>query len=218
MTKVEIENGLNPIRGQVMNISHLLPVGAKYFTIEAKDVDLKFNERKNEIAQNPQAPDVITNRSPRAILVQDHSVLSQEFAFDVEGNRVVIFNKGLSDESTANVVAGNTPFGQVSDDAMKDALRGELRIFANGIKTVTKVNVLNQNELDRWTALQKQIERYCDSLRSTIAANKKKAQEYQEAIEKFKPEVDLTDKAGFTVEVSEQLWQTKQKPCLVPKT
>jgi len=203
MTKVEIEAGLNPIRGQVMNISHLLPVGAKYFTVEPKEVDLKFNERKNEIVQNPQAPDLITNRGPRAILVQDHSVLSQEFAFDVEGNRVVIFNKGLADESTANVVAGNTPFGQVSDDAMKDALRGELRIFANGIKTVTKVNVLNQNELDRWDALKKQIERYCDSLRSTIAANKKKAQEYQEAIDKFKPEVDLTDKSGFTVEVSE---------------
>lgn len=203
MTKVEIEAGLNPIRGQVMNISHLLPVGAKYFTVEPKDVDLKFIERKNEIAQNPQAPDLITNRGPRAILVQDHSVLSQEFAFDVEGNRVVIFNKGMADESTANVVAGNTPFGQVSDDAMKDALRGELRIFANGIKTVTKVNVLNQNELDRWEALKKQIERYCDSLRSTIAANKKKAQEYQESIDKFKPEVDLTDKSGFTVEVSE---------------
>lgn len=203
MTKVEIEQGLNPIRGQVMNISHLLPVGAKYFTIEPKDVDLKFIERKNEIAQNPQAPDLITNRGPRAILVQDHSVLSQEFAFDVEGNRVVIFNKGMADESTANVVAGSTPFGQVSDDAMKDALRGELRIFANGIKTVTKVNALNQNELDRWEALKKQIERYCDSLRSTIAANKKKAQEYQEAIDKFKPEVDLTDKSGFAVEVSE---------------
>lgn len=203
MTKVEIEQGLNPIRGQVMNISHLLPVGAKYFTIEPKDVDLKFIERKNEIAQNPQAPDLITNRGPRAILVQDHSVLSQEFAFDVEGNRVVIFNKGMADESTANVVAGSTPFGQVSDDAMKDALRGELRIFANGIKTVTKVNALNQNELDRWEALKKQIERYCDSLRSTIAANKKKAQEYQEAIDKFNPEVDLTDKSGFTVEVSE---------------
>lgn len=203
MTKVEIEAGLNPIRGQVMNISHLLPVGAKYFTVEPKDVDLKFTERKNEIAQNPQAPDLITNRGPRAILVQDHSVLSQEFAFDVEGNRVVIFNKGMADESTANVVAGNTPFGQVSDDAMKDALRGELRIFANGIKTVTKVNVLNQNELDRWEALKKQIERYCDSLRSTIAANKKKAQEYQESIDKFKPEVDLTDKSGFTVDVNE---------------
>ena len=80
---------------------------------------------------------------------------------------------------------------------------GLAEAFANGIKTVTKVNVLNQNELDRWEALKKQIERYCDSLRSTIAANKKKAQEYQESIDKFKPEVDLTDKSGFAVEVSE---------------
>jgi hypothetical protein len=203
MTKVEIEAGLNPIRGQVMNISHLLPVGAKYFTIEPKDVDLKFTERKNEIAQNPQSPDLITNRGPRAILVQDHSVLSQEFAFDVEGNKVVIFNKDQADESRANIVTGNTPFGQISDDAMRDALRGESRIFANGMKTVAKADALNQAELDRWVALRNQIERYCDSLRSTIAANKKKAQEYQQAIDKFKPEVDMTDKSGFTVEVTE---------------
>lgn len=203
MTKIEIEAGLNPIRGQVMNISHLLPVGAKYFTIEPKDVDLKFTEHKNEIAQNPQSPDLITNRGPRAILVQDHSVLSQEFAFDVEGNKVVIFNKDQADESRASIVTGNTPFGQISDDAMRDALRGESRIFANGMKTVTKANALNQAELDRWVALKNQIERYCDSLRSTIAANTKKAQEYQQAIDKFKPEVDMTDKSGFTVDVTE---------------
>ena len=65
MTKVEIEAGLNPIRGQVMNISHLLPVGAKYFTVEPKDVDLKFVERKNEIAQNPKLPIL----SPTVVLV-----------------------------------------------------------------------------------------------------------------------------------------------------
>lgn len=192
----EIEMGLSGIRGQVMNISTLLPVGSKYYSVSVKDVDLQFNDRKIEIQNNPKAPDLITNRGPRAILVTDHSVLSQIFDYDVEGNRVLVFNKGLADESTANVVAGSESFfGQTSDDAMKDAIHGEPRIFANGIKTVQKANILNNNELERWIALDKKIQSYIDSLRSTIAANKKKGEEYQEAqknLEKCRPEVDMS--------------------------
>jgi len=203
MASIEIESGLNNVRGQVMNISHMLPVGAKFFQVEGKDIDLKFNERKNEIMQTPNSPELYLNRGPRAIIVQDHSVLSQEFTFDIEGNKVVIFNKDQKDESRANIVAGNTPFGQISDDAMRDALRGEPRIFANGKKTVQTANVLNRAELDRLTAMIKQLERYCDSLRSTIASNLKKAEEYEKAIADFKPEFDMTDKSGFTVEVTE---------------
>lgn len=190
-TTVEVENNLNSVRGQVINISRTLPTGAQYFTVEGKDVDLKFNDMKNQLMQNPQSPDLITNRGPRAIVVLGHSVLSQAFDQDIDGNNVVIFNKGLSDESRAAIVAGGVNFGQTTDDAMKDALRGELRIFADGIKTVTKANALNQAELDRWVALKNQIDRYCDSIRSTIASNKKKALDYQDAINKFKPEVDL---------------------------
>ena len=201
MTNIEMENNLNPVRGQVMNISRMIPTGAQYFTVEGKDVDLKFNDTKNQLLQNPQSPDLITNRGPRAIVVTGHSVLSQEFAQDIDGNNVVIFNKGMSDESRAAIVAGGSTFGQTTDDAMKDALRGELRIFADGIKTVTKANSLNQAELDRWIALKNQIERYCDSLRSTIASNKKKALDYQDAISKFKPEVELgTGAVSVTVE------------------
>jgi hypothetical protein len=190
-TTVEVENNLNSVRGQVMTISRTLPTGAQYFTVEGKDVDLKFNDMKNQLMQNPQSPDLITNRGPRAIVVLGHSVFSQAFDQDIDGNNVVIFNKGMSDESRAAIVAGGVNFGQTTDDAMKDALRGELRIFADGIKTVTKANALNQAELDRWVALKNQIDRYCDSIRSTIASNKKKALDYQEAINKFKPEVDL---------------------------
>lgn len=202
MTIIETENSLNPVRGQVMNISRMLPTGAQYFTVEAKDVDLKFEERKNTILQNPQCPDLIMNRGPRMVVVKGHSVLSQEFTVDMDGSNVVIFNKGKEDESRAPIVAGSQAFGQTTDDAMKDALRGELRIFADGIKTVTKANQCNQMELDRWIAEGERIKRYCDSLRSTINANKKKALDYQEAINKFKPEVNM-EPGSVTVTVEE---------------
>jgi hypothetical protein len=194
MTKVEMDNILNPIRGQVMNISRSLPTGAQYFTVAANDVDKKFAERKQQIDANPASPEIITNRGPRVIVMRGHSVVSQDFAQDVDGNSVVIFNKGQEDETKAPIIVSGSQstFGQTTDDAMKDALRGETRIFADGIKTATKANMLNQNELARWEAMKKLCESYCDTLRSAIASNKKKAEDYKEAILKYKPDLDLT--------------------------
>ena len=201
MTQVEIDNLLNPIRGQVMNISRTLPTGAQYFTVEAVDVDKTFEERRDQVNSNPKCPDLIMNRGPRVITMKGHSVISQDFSQDIDGNNVVIFNKGMGDETKAAIVSGGSTFGQTTDDAMKDAIRGEIRIFADGIKTATKANMLNQNELDRWAAEKARIERYMDSIRSAIASNKKKAEDYKAAIAKFKPEVDLDGGSSIAVTV-----------------
>lgn len=204
MTQIEIDNLLAPIRGQVMNISRTLPTGAQYFTVEANNVDKKFEERKNMIDSNPSCPDIITNRGPRVVVLRGHSVISQDFAQDLDGNSVVIFNKGQNDETKAPIIMSGSQatFGQTTDDAMKDALRGETRIFADGIKTATKANQLNQNELARWEAMKKLCESYCDSLKSAIASNKKKAEDYKEAILKYKPDLDLTGAGETSVTVT----------------
>lgn len=205
MTQIEIDNLLNPIRGQVMNISRTLPTGAQYFTVEANNVDKKFEERKNQIDSNPSCPDIITNRGPRVVVLRGHSVISQDFGQDLDGNSVVIFNKGQNDETKAPIIVSGSQagFGQTTDDAMKDALRGETRIFADGIKTAMKANQLNQNELARWEAMKKLCDSYCDSLRSAIASNKKKAEDYKESILKYKPDPDLagTGETSITVTV-----------------
>lgn len=205
MTQVEINNLLDPIRGQVMNISRTLPTGAMYFTVSASDFDKQFAGKKAQIDSNPMSPEIITNRSPRVIVMRGHSVVSQDFAQDLDGNNVVIFNKGIEGEETmaSIIVSGNpTTFGQTTDDAMKDALRGEIRIFADGIKTATKANQLNQNELARWEAMKKLCESYCDTIRSAIASNKKKAEDYKEAILKYKPDLDLTGAGEKSVTVT----------------
>lgn len=204
MTQVEIENNLNPIRGLVMNISRALPTGAQYFTVEGVDVDKTFEERKSTILTNPKSPELIMNRGPRVITMKGHSVISQDFELDIDGSNVVVFNKGLSDESKAPIVAGGATFGQTTDDAMKDAIRGELRVFADGIKTATKANQLNQKELDRWMAEKARIDRYCDSIRSAIASNTKKAEDYKAAIAKFKPEVELAGEAPIHVTIEDE--------------
>lgn len=204
MTQIEIDNLLSPIRGQVMNISRTLPTGSQYFTVEANNVDKKFEERKSQIDSNPQSPEIITNRGPRVIVLRGHSVISQDFAQDLDGNSVVIFNKGQNDETKAPIIVSGSQatFGQTTDDAMKDALRGEIRIFADGIKTATKANQLNQNELARLEGLKKWIDSCCDTLRSAIASNKKKAEDYKEAIMKYKPEIDITGAGDTSVTVT----------------
>ena len=186
MTPQEIENHLNPIRPQVMSISQALPTGSQYFTVEANDVDKKYKERKDQISSNPTSPELITNRSPRVVIMKTHNVISQYFAEDLDGNSVILFNKGLGDETRATIVTGAStiPF-QTTDDAMKDALRGEPRIFADAIKTCTKANILNQNELDRLTALDNWCKSCMDSIRSAIASNKKKAEEYKDYLDKM---------------------------------
>lgn len=191
MAQKELEIQLDPIRGQVMNISRMLPTGAKYYTIESKDVDKTFEERKNQILTNPTSPELIFNRSPRVIVVMDHSVVSQSFKTDLEGNKVVVFNEGAADQAQATIVAGGVNFGVASDEAMKDALRGQLRIFADGIKICTKANALNNSELERTIAERDRLNGIIDSIKSAISSNKKKVEEYQAVVNKFKPEIDL---------------------------
>ena len=126
----EIEIALDPIRGQVMNISRMLPTGAKFYTIESKDVDQQFEKKKSNLMANPTSPEFLVNRSPRVIHVKDHSVITQQFKTDIEGNRVVVFNPDTDDSAQATVVAGDVTFGQATDEAMKDALHGQNRVFA----------------------------------------------------------------------------------------
>ena len=203
MTQIEIENNLNPIRGQVMSISRALPTGSQYFTVEAAEVDKKYNENKERISSNPTSPDLITNRGPRVIVMKSHNVITQEFTQDIDGNSVVVFNKSLGDETRAAIVSGAAVPFQTTEEAMKDSLRGETRIFADAIKTATMANVLNKNELDRLEALKAWCERCADSVRSAIASNKKKAEDYKAALAKMKDTVDLLSDGPMQVTIED---------------
>ena len=192
MTEKEIDITLDPIRGQVMNISRMLPTGGKYYTVESTDIDQTFENRRNEIMSNPKSPEFIANRSPRVIVVKDHTVFDQKFDVDIDGNTVVVFNKGTKEEAQATIIAGSSNFGLTTDEAMDDAIHGRsVRIFADGIKTTTRANQLNAAELAR---VEQQIKYWTskkDAIQSAIASNTKKVKEYQDAIAKFKPDVDL---------------------------
>jgi hypothetical protein len=195
----EIENILDPVRGQVMNISRMLPTGAKFYTIESKDIDQQYEKKKQNLLANPTSPEFLANRSPRVIHIKDHSVITQQFKTDMEGNRVVVFNPDTDDSAQATVVAGDVTFGQATDEAMKDALQGQSRVFANGVKICTKANAINQCELDRVNEQIKYWNAIKDSIQSAIASNKKKVDEYLAQVEKFKQPIDVKEGNSVTV-------------------
>ena len=203
MNNKEIETMLDPVRGQVRAISAMLPTGSKFYTIESKDIDQQFEKKKAALMANPGSPDLMLNRSPKVIVVKDHSVLTQAFKTDVNGNRVMVFNPDTEDEAQAAVIADVTGFGQATDEAFKDALKGQPRIFASGVKTATKANVINRIELDRINAAIDSLKRMKDSLESAIAANTKKVQEYEAQIAAYKQPVDVVGDGSVSVVVTE---------------
>ena len=198
-----IESALDPIRGQVRAISAMLPVGSKYYTVNAKDIDQAFAKKQAQIQADPRSPEMILNRSPRVIIVRDHSVIEQTFKTDVDGTKMVVFNPNTDDEANATIVAGDMNVFQTTDEAFTSALNGQRPIFANGVKTATRANVLNQSELDRLVEVRKTIDGYIDSLKSAIASNTKKVKDYEESILKFKQPVDLGASGPVHVVVTE---------------
>lgn len=203
MNNREIDIQLDPIRGQVRAISTMLPVGSKYYTVASKDVDQGYEKKKAAIMANPSSPDLILNRPIKVIVLRDHSVITQTFKTDINGNKVVVFNPETEDEAQAAVVAGDVTFAQTTDEALKDALKGQPRIFASGVKTATKINSINRCEVERVTAMIDQLKRVKDSLESAIASNTKKVQEYEEAVAAFKQPVDMSGDGSVHVVVTE---------------
>lgn len=188
--------------GQISALgSHL---GGKYFKAAAKETWTDFDNQKRTAELNPENGGFILNRSPRKFEVRDFDVIAQTIKTNpIDGTTCVVFNPGLDSEAEATIVAGEIGFGQTTDEALLEALKGEKRIFANGPKLLNKVNDLNQHELDRLTALIKALNAQKDSIISTMKANEKKVNDYEEALAKSKAvlKTATTDSGTVSIQV-----------------
>lgn len=186
--------------GQISALgSHL---GGKYFKAAAKETWTDFDNQKRTAELNPENGGFILNRSPRKFEVRDFDVIAQTIKTNpIDGTTCVVFNPGLDSEAEATIVAGEIGFGQTTDEALLEALKGEKRIFANGPKLLAKVNDLNQHELDRLTALIKALNAQKDSIISTMKANEKKVNDYEEALSKSKAALKTTSTDSGTVSI-----------------
>lgn len=193
-------NAVTENLGQISVLgSHL---GGKYFKAAAKETWTDFDNQKRAAELNPENGGFILNRSPRKFEVRDFDVIAQTIRTNpIDNTTCVVFNPGLDSEAEATIVAGEMGFGQTTDEALLEALKGEKRIFANGPKLLAKVNDLNQHELDRLTALIKALNAQKDSIISTMKANEKKVNDYEEALSKSKAALKTTSTDSGTVSI-----------------
>ena len=185
--------------GQISHLGSLL--GAKYFTLEGKDTWTDFEKKLREIQLNPKSPELILNRSPRKFEIRDFDVIKQEIRTNPLTNVTsVVFNPGMKTEAEASIVAGNA-FTPVSDEVIAAALTpgAAKRIFANGRSLLQKVNTANQQQVDLITVLIKDLQAQKDSIISTMKANEKKVNEYEENLLNSRKELESTDSGSVEI-------------------
>lgn len=185
---------------QIAQLGGLL--GAKYFTMEGKDTWTDFEKIQREVQMNPKSPVLITNKSPRKFEIRDFDVISQEIKTNPLTNVTsVVFNPGTATEAEASIVAGSA-FAPITDERISEAMTPGTgkHIFANGRKLLEKVNIANQQNVDLITNLIKALQAQKDSIISTMKANEKKVNDYEEAFLKSKKELNVAD-GGSSVEV-----------------
>lgn len=198
MKEISIEN-MNQVRGSVIALSKMIPVGAMFYTLNLdnpKNSLEDWEKRKAIIGTNPKSPELFINRPPQVVKLRTENVLSQEFVVDQFGNNCVVFNRGMKSEATAAVVANDADFGQTTDEAVKDAIHGQTRIFADGMKTLTAANAANNAEYTRWKQIRDMAQSYMDSIQGTIQENVTKVEQYNKTVKETAPKVDLTATDG----------------------
>ena len=184
---------------QISKLGGLL--GAKYFMLEGKDTWTDFDKKQRELQLNPKSPELILNKSPRKYEIRDFDVIAQSIKTNpLTGVTSVVFNPGTSTEAEASIVAGNA-FAPISDDALAAALTpgAAKHIFANGRSLLNKVNIANQQNVDMITTLIKALQAQKDSIISTMKANEKKVNDYEENLLKSKKELENTDNGSLEV-------------------
>lgn len=194
MKEINVDS-MNQVRGSVIALSKMIPVGAQFYTLNLdnpKNSVEDWKKRKDVVSNNPKSPELFINRPPQVVKLRTENVLSQEFAVDQFGNNCVVFNRGMKSEATAAVIGGDTDFGQATDEAVKDVIHGQTRIFADGMKTLTKANAANNAELTRWTQIRDMAQSYIDSIKSTIMENVAKVEAYNKTVEETSPKVDIS--------------------------
>lgn len=186
---------------QISQLGGLL--GAKYFTMEGKDTWTDFEKIAREVQMNPKSPILITNKSPRKFEIRDFDVIGQSIKTNpLTGVTSVVFNPGTSSEAEASIVAGSA-FAPITDERIMEAMTPGTgkHIFANGRKLLEKVNIANQQNVDLITGLIKVLQAQKDSIISTMKANEKKVNDYEEAFLKSVKELKEAADNSSSVEM-----------------
>lgn len=126
--------------------------------------------------------------------------MSIQLGNDITGSPVVFINK---DDQASEVAMPISPdlskVGQVTEDAVSKALRGDKNIiFSDVEKLVKQCNAANQAEISRIEELKANLDKELQSLQNAIAGNIKKLDDYNHEMN-----ASTNAASGVTVTITE---------------
>lgn len=153
--------------------------GCQYYRPEARQNAANFDEKKRKIEQDGNI-ELTTNRATKRYLVKGYDVVSIQLGNDITGSPVVFINKGDQASEIAMPISPDlSKVGQVTEDAVTKALRGDNNIiFSDVEKLVKQCNAANQAEITRIEELKANLDKELQSLQNAIAGNIKKLDDY----------------------------------------
>ena len=154
--------------------------GCQYYRPEARQNTVDFDTKKSEVEAGGNV-ELTTNRSTKRYIVKGYDVISVSLGNDISGAPVVYINKGDKASEVAMPISPDlSKVGQVSEDAVSKALRGDTSIiFSDVEKLVKQCNAANQTEINRIERLKEDLNKEIQALNNAIANNVQKLDLYK---------------------------------------
>jgi len=154
--------------------------GCQYYRPEARQNTVDFDTKKSEVEAGGNV-ELTTNRSTKRYIVKGYDVTSISLGNDISGAPVVYINKGDKASEVAMPISPDlSKVGQVSEDAVSKALRGDTSIiFSDVEKLVKQCNAANQTEINRIERLKEDLNKEIQALNNAIANNVQKFDLYK---------------------------------------
>ena len=174
---------VNVIEQNRADLSKFGQVFAKgVFTPNKENVIIDFNARHQQALENNG---LFLSRNVQRFKASIVNIMSLAIETDIDGESVVVINKGTKDEFRCPV--NNPRFTKdATDDALRESLsasEGNKSYFANGKKVKEAVNRLNVKELEKVENLISELEKIRTNLRTTIANNDAKIDNYYKQLD-----------------------------------
>ena len=178
-------------------------LGCSYSKPEASSC-LPDYDKKIQDAKQLGSVDIVLSRPARKFRAITTDVVSTKITTDLDGTVVVLVNEGLESEIRIPVNSDMTKAGEITDEAVAKALKGEdINIhFTNLEKLVKILNTLNQNEKSRLIKVREDIDLALKRIDSAIAENIKKVETYKRELNVDGMTTVVEDGKGGTVQIN----------------
>lgn len=169
--------------------------GKAVFTPTKEGIILNFGQRSQQAAENNG---LFLNRQINRCKVAPVNITSLSVETDIDGESVVVINKGLTD-AAGNSTEVRCPMSspkftkEATDDNLRDSFEAKTRAyFSSGKKVRDAVNRINMKELEKVEGLISELEKVANNLRTTITNNDVLIENYYKQLDNKGAEVHVS--------------------------